>query len=112
MGLWYISFATDKACLGCTFVDGSDAEDALANATRLGINPGGEAVMLELPSNYGKTEPSKSELAAFKNRLVLEEEILARGGKKHKDVEPELRAILEDKALRICGDCNPPGTRH
>jgi len=47
--LWWLSFADEGGFLGGLVIDGLTFVDALENATRRGLNPGGEvkAVMLD-----------------------------------------------------------------
>ncbi len=74
MSLWYISFAMESGPLGATVIEAESHEMALSEATRLNINPGGEAAILPVP------EGRETEARAMLNRLVSVEEILGGGG--------------------------------
>jgi hypothetical protein len=98
MGLWYISFADDGGFRGATVVEAKDAKSALAEATRRGINPGGEAKMLPAPDI--------AEAKAMLNRLVLEDEMRALGHVKAKELAPDVADAFDAAAEHVCQDCN------
>lgn len=50
---WYISFADEHSFRGAVVVHARGIEDAVARAWALGINPGGEALGLQLPHSVG-----------------------------------------------------------
>jgi hypothetical protein len=98
---WYISFARAKAdggFLGGTVVQADDAPGALAEATRRGLNPGGEAQIVRVPSEnvHNRT------VLALRNRLVGKAKLLALG---------EKRGGYHPNAEVVCEDCNEPGPR-
>jgi hypothetical protein len=101
MSWFYISFARPKSqggFLGGTVVQADDAAGALAEATRRGLNPGGEAQIIPVPPN--RTE--HPDLVALRNRLAGKAELLARGatvGAQHEAAE------------FVCDDCNPRNGR-
>jgi hypothetical protein len=104
MGYWYISFATDAKFLGATVVAGTDAVDAINEATRRGINPGGEAAIFPLPEE-AKSNP---DVMSIFNRLADESEMMAQGGVKHADLSPEFADAFADHSTLVCQDCNEP----
>lgn len=105
MTFWYLSFAEDRpgGFLGSTVVEGRTAEEAYFVATLLGLNPGGEVAILEIPRE-GENEP---DMLAMKNRLIGREEAIALGGKRVGDLPEEVQEIWEAEAEIICDDCNP-----
>ncbi len=78
MPMYYISFATAAAFLGATVVRADDAKSAIKEATLRGLNPGGEAMVVEVPPDV----ESAPDIAPLLNRLSEEDEILGRGGKR------------------------------
>lgn len=104
MTYWYISFATDEAFRGATVVAATDAENALATATRLGLNPGGEAAIVEVPPE-AEGEP---DMQAMINRLLNKGEMIAQGGTRHGDLPEDMQDAFMDAADIVCEDCNKP----
>lgn len=49
MSLYWISFSSPGKHLGCCVVESDDLLGALASTRRLRINPGGEALVFEVP---------------------------------------------------------------
>jgi hypothetical protein len=95
---FYISFARAKAdggFLGGTVVQADDAPSALAEATRRGLNPGGEAQIIRVPDENIE-QPT---VVALRNRLASKAELLARG---------EHRGGYHERAQVVCDDCNEP----
>jgi hypothetical protein len=76
MALWYLSFAAGGRCLGITVVAADDAKGAVKASWRLGLNPGGEIMIIRVPPDR-ETIP---EIVSYLNRLVPAEEVLAGGG--------------------------------
>lgn len=81
MSLFYISFASKGAgFLGAAVVNAAEPTSALLTAAALGINPGGEAIIAELPNLPTPTGPvperfigrllSKAELEVCFGELV------------------------------------------
>ena len=107
MTYWYISFASETSFLGATIVEGSSAEDAIQNATKLGLNPGGEAALLRIPG--GEDCMSDSGCLAMHNKLLNEEEMhnLPGGSVRYEDLEGKWRELVDDYSETICSDCNP-----
>jgi hypothetical protein len=102
--LWYISFATPETFLGGTVVQADDAEDALVEASFRGLNPGGQAAIIEVPLEaYGKAD-----MLAMRNRLVGRDEMIAMRGKRAADCSSEVRHAFADQATIVCAECNEP----
>jgi hypothetical protein len=104
MTYWYISFATDDGFRGATVVAGSNPKSALANATLRGLNPGGEAAILEVLPEM----EAESDMQAMINRLVGRNEMVERGAKRARDLPQEMQDIFDEEAEMVCADCNPP----
>lgn len=102
--LFYISFATSDGFLGATVMSAIDEEGALAKATHLSLNPGGEAAIIAIPPSM----PSEgvAEMLAYENRLVSKAELLSNGAKRVGDMEPEHRYALREKTTFVCESCN------
>jgi len=95
MSYFYISFvAKPKGCLGGTVVSAADNAAAIEEATRQGINPGGEAVIAEIPTDV-ENDPI---IISYRNRLVSPEELLANGGKRLSECDVEVNFV--------CAECN------
>jgi hypothetical protein len=91
MKLFYISFATDVEFLGATVIDGLSETSALDIATNLGLNPGGQAVVLELPPDLWEAPDVKPMIG----KLFNKEQMRAMGSKSHKDLDEETKELLE-----------------
>lgn len=102
MRYFYISFATDAGFRGATVVRARDSEHALQEATHRGLNPGGEAAIIEIPKD-AEQEP---DMRAMINRLVGKEEMLAAGAKRHADCPQDIQDAFERDAEIVCDDCN------
>jgi hypothetical protein len=104
---FFISFATHDGFLGATIVRADDAQDALVEASFRGLNPGGEAMILEAP-------PEVEDAPDFKillNRLASKSEMIAHGGRRKGDLESGLKEAIEDAAEFVCAECNTTGSR-
>ena len=97
--LFYISFATDEGFRGATVVEAMDEFDAIATTTVLGINPGGEAVIIELPQDL--PPETRAQMLCYKDRLVSKEELMADGARRHGDLSPTEQATFEEAALVV-----------
>jgi hypothetical protein len=97
--LWYISFASEDGFLGAIVVMAIDAAGAIDRANQLGINPGGEAAIIEIP-------PDCEEALTMLNRLALEPELRAAGGKKLSEMTGDQRAEFTEMSEKLCEDCN------
>jgi hypothetical protein len=102
--LFYISFATDEGFRGATVVRAEDHAAAIEEATARGLNPGGEAAILQVPSEI----EDAPDVVPLINRLVGREEMIALGGRRHGDLSPELRATVGGHAVVVCEHCNTP----
>lgn len=106
MTLFYLSFASERAFLGATVVEAADAEAAVAEASRRGLNPGGEIAVLAVPPDA----EDERDVLALRNRLLNERAMLALGGSKIAGRSPADRAFARAAEL-VCEDCNPPKGR-
>ena len=97
---YWISFASEDSHLGVVILQAASAEEALDGATRLNLNPGGEAMIVELPPG------EESELP--RNELISLESLPDLGYKKTSELtEEEANFIDSHPAItRICDDCN------
>jgi hypothetical protein len=102
MPYFYISFATDEGFRGATVVHALDAEGALKEATNRELNPGGEAAIVEIPSET-EAEPKMQSMI---NRLVGREELIAQGAKRLGDFFQEQQESIRTVATSVCKDCN------
>ena len=64
MKMFWLSFADDNASLGAAVVEANSVADALSQASRRGINPGGEVAAVEVPAEYF------DRLRPYRNRLM------------------------------------------
>lgn len=71
MNLYYISFATETEFLGSTVVEGVNEKQAFEIATNNGLNPGGQAAILELPLECYEFP----EIVLLKYKLLNKEEL-------------------------------------
>lgn len=106
MTFFYISFAGDEGFRGATIVAERDIKRALRKTWRLGINPGGEAAILELPEEAESDPKVMEEVTRMLNRLVQRGEILAHGGVSMLEQPHELQALFEDDATFVCNRHN------
>ena len=70
-GWWYLSFATQTDFLGGVIVQGGSVIEATKEAWRLGINPGGEVLGVEVPPEF----PLPPDMT---NRLLAKDEVMTR----------------------------------
>lgn len=103
MTYWYISFATDDLFLGATVVEAADGDSALEVATSRGLNPGGQAAIVEVPEEA----ESHADMKMLLNRLVKRQEMLASGAVRHGDADHELQGGFEAAADFIEPESNP-----
>lgn len=103
MPYFYISFATDEGFRGATVVMADGADDAIAEATRRGLNPGGQAAIIEAPPEC-ENEP---DFRALINRLLGREEMLEQGGRRLGDLSEEDQEVVIALADSVCEGCNP-----
>ncbi len=110
--LWYISFASETGFLGATVVEADSPPAALQEATRLGINPGGEAAIWWLAE---RDDGTIAEIAKFRDRLVWRDECEATGGKLLSDLSPDELDMADAASCVIDEDENiveATGGRH
>ena len=103
MTWFYISFADDNGFRGATVVEADDANGAWAEAIRRGLNPGGEAAILEVPREVERNP----DMLAMRNRLVGRDEMIALGGKRAGDCSERIQEAFNSAATKVCGACNP-----
>jgi hypothetical protein len=66
---WWLSFAVEAGFLGVAIVSADDEMGAIEEATRRGINPGGQVKLTSVPASYlEKVRP-------YANRLMKREEL-------------------------------------
>jgi hypothetical protein len=71
--IWfYISFATREGHRGSTVVAANDIASALDEATRRGLNPGGEAQIIPVPPHNNE----HPDIVRCRNRLVSKAELM------------------------------------
>lgn len=100
MGYFYLSFCdvtkpAGQHFLGATVVRAKNERGAVAKATELGINPGGEIAITQL-----KELPSEG--AHFLNTFVPRETVIAEGAQTLAELGDDYGAIGT-----VCQDCNP-----
>jgi hypothetical protein len=94
---FYISFArakVDGGFLGATVVQAKNSAGAFAEATRRGLNPGGEAQIIPVPPE----NIEHPDIVPLRNRLASKAELLARGGVKG--------GGYHENSEVVCQDCN------
>ena len=101
--LFYISFANETGFLGATVVEADNPPAALQEATRLGINPGGEAAIWWLAE---RDDGTIVEIAMFRDRLVWRDECEATGGKLLSDLSPDELDMADTAVYVIDEDAN------
>jgi hypothetical protein len=93
---WYLSFVKDHGFAGACVVWGSDVGDAVREARRLNINPGGEVAGLELGDN---PFPMNTLLNREQLESITE---MGRLG----DQDEETRIAAEEYLSRVCDKHN------
>jgi hypothetical protein len=92
--IWfYISFASEAGHLGSTVVEANDEDSALAIATKRGLNPGGEAMIVPVPAKFA----DKPGTVWMRYRLCSEAEMMAHGPVSHG---------RQKNATYVCELCN------
>jgi hypothetical protein len=106
MSFFYLSFCDTnrpkgQMFLGATMVRGADPDDALARATQLGVNPGGEVAFVEFKPEFTEIEQLGPLARRYFEKFVTRDEVLA-------GPAGEAERLDEDLACAtICQDCNP-----
>lgn len=74
--IWWLSFVDEGKHLGCTIVEAEGMVKACKAAHRLGVNPGGEVMGIEMPD----TVTARAEVEALgMNRLIPAKELKEKG---------------------------------
>lgn len=106
MTYFYISFATDAGFRGATVVEARNAKRAFQKATRLGLNPGGEAAILGLPDGAEKDPEAMAGVRRMLNRLCGKDELLSHGAERVADMPKEIQDVFGHVATCVCEKCN------
>jgi hypothetical protein len=106
--LYWVSFAGEGPgdFRGVVIVEACTFEGAVNEATRRGLNPGGEAAIFEVP-----TAAHRHQAWPYRNRLLQKPEIEQIFGLAAADVNDVLKAAGDRGAL-LCTKCNQPGDHH
>lgn len=91
MRLFYISFASETVFLGATCVRAESELDAVRRTWSMGINPGGEAMICEVPVEA----ESAPDIVCCLNRLATEAEMRAMGAVAFHELPPDEQSALE-----------------
>lgn len=98
--LWYISFAVPNKFLGACYVEGEDEGAAIARTKELGINPGGQAMLIPVP-------PHMSSVSSLPlNRLISFNELKEGGIERYRAMSDHKRSQIDRIASIVCEDCN------
>lgn len=103
MTYWYLSFATETEALGATVVQADNIDDAIAEATRLGINPGGEVMILELQDDAIEREPDIPKLL---NTLLTPKELEEMGYAQMAQLSEDYQEELDHSSTYLDEDDN------
>lgn len=77
MPIYYISFADSTQFLGACHVKADCAKEAVINAHILGINPGGECKIVEVPTELiGRVEKYLNKLMNKEEALRIDNELM------------------------------------
>lgn len=87
MGLWWLSFSDEQACLGVAIVDGDDVVEATMRAHMLGINPGGQVLGIPVPPDDPDAVASVEQYGT--DRLISVAELKAAGEKSIREAEDD-----------------------
>ena len=91
MKLFYISYATDTEFLGATVIECVAKEFVLQEASKHGLNPGGQAAVLEIP--YKALEAA--DIRIMQGKLLNKEEMIATGAIRHADLPEDMKHKFE-----------------
>lgn len=106
MKTYWISFAKKKVGnLGCCIIDAVDQKSAIDKTKTLGIFPGGEALLFELPTD-GSADQEINQWG--KNILITPDLLKADGYQKVNELELEIITHIDHDptVTRICEKCN------
>ncbi len=104
MKTFWISFANDdEGNLGCCIVDAESSKEAILMASELGINPGGEAMIWEMPDD---NEDATAEINKYgKNILIRPEQLLSEGYRKTNEMDDETQQyIIEHPKMTVISE--------
>lgn len=107
MSLFYISFATPTEFLGATVVEAEDDQSALTKVTTAGVNPGGEALVIQIP--FGLPADHMVQQRSYTGRLVTKDELIGHGAKRSGDLGPDMQNALKENATFVCAEGNDMG---
>ena len=99
MKLFYISFATDTEFLGATVLESHDEFSVLAEASKHGLNQGGQAAILEIP--YAALDAP--DIRMMQGKLLNKKEMIANGAVRYGDIEAVMQNKIENVAF-VIGD--------
>ncbi len=104
MKTYWISFA-NKTSLGCCIIDAIDQKSAIDKTKSLGINPGGEALLFEMPTD-GSADIEINQWG--KNTLISPQQLKEDGYKKLSEAPKEIKNHINHSpaVTRICEKCN------
>lgn len=103
MSLFYISFSTETDFLGATIVSGLHEDDALIQATKKGLNPGGQAAIILIPQEA----LGSPDVNIMSDRLMSKEDMIKEiPSVRYADMSEEQQALFEVNAVVICEKCN------
>jgi hypothetical protein len=97
--LYWISFASAQGFLGAVITEGETADGALNVVSELNLNPGGQAMIVEIP-----TPGFRHEAWPYRNRLLQNNEI-----ERVFRVRAKVQHVVEaagEKCTLVCNDCN------
>jgi hypothetical protein len=98
----YLSFASDAAFLGAVVIQADSVQAALAKATALGVNPGGQVLGMVSPDPHWKPNPAAVD--TLLSRADIERLLPELGCSRLGDRRDE----LSDAVQTICENCNQP----
>lgn len=97
---YWLSFVVNHRNAGCCMVDAKNPTAALARATELGINPGGEVAITQLPRN------AEDLFNWPKDTLIPREKLVARGYQPVAKGPTGAKVPLPKGTQVVCEDCN------
>lgn len=97
MKLFYISFATETEFLGATVLESHNELSVLAEATKHGLNPGGQAAIMEIPYEL----LDKPDVRQMQGNLLNKEQMMQLGASRLGDLDEETRARVESHSTVV-----------
>lgn len=98
MPTYWISFTKpDIGNVGVCIVDAANEDKAIKKTHVLGINPGGQAALLVMPS-----EASEEVGRWGKDHLILPEDLKKAGYSKLGDLDNDTRVAIEEQTTKVC----------